>query len=97
MDKINPVKKYSGAKIRLEEMANDVGIKFRLEEIRENIASWLALIIVCLFAIMVLSCLYLMSIDKYSAEMTEYINIVLPSITTLIGVVFGFYFSQSRL
>jgi len=96
MDKINPLK-YSGMKIKLEEMANDIGIKFRLEEIRENIASWLALIIVFLFGIIVLSCLYLLSIDKYSAEMTEYISIVLPSITTLIGVIFGFYFSQSRL
>lgn len=96
MDKINPLK-YSGMKIKLEEMASDSGIKFRLEEIRENIASWLALIIVFLFAIIVLSCLYLLSTDKFSTEITEYVNIVLPSITTLIGVIFGFYFSQSRL
>lgn len=96
MDKVNPLK-YSGMKIKLEEMASDIGIKFRLEEIRENIASWLALIIVSLFAIIVLSCLYLLSIDKFSTEITEYINIVLPSITTLIGVIFGFYFSQGRL
>jgi hypothetical protein len=85
--KFDPIKQTE-MKVTLEEKIN---IK------REDTASLLAKIIVILFAVMVLSSLYLLFCDKYSAKIINYINIVLPSITTLIGVVFGFYFSQSRI
>lgn len=91
--------KNSGMQIKLEKIGEGSGIKFKfkVEEIRENIASILAMIIVLLFAGMILSSLYLLSIGKYSTKVIEYTSIVLPSITTLMGVVFGFYFSQSRI
>ena len=97
--KNNDTLKNSGIEKKLEKTYpyRDTGLKVDLDEKRENIASWLAIIIVVLFAVMVLSTLYLILIGKFSTEITEYINIVLHSITTLIGVVFGFYFSQSRI
>ena len=97
--KNNDPLKNSGMKKKLEKTYpfRDTGLKVDLDEKRENIASLLAITIVVLFAVMILSFLYLIFIGKFSTEMIEYINIVLPSITTLIGMVFGFYFSQSRI
>jgi membrane glycosyltransferase len=99
MKSINPVENSETGKEIKEKTypVKDTGFEVKLDEKRENIASLLAITIVVLFAVMILSFLYLIFIGKFSTEMIEYINIVLPSITTLIGMVFGFYFSQSRI
>jgi hypothetical protein len=98
MKSINPLKNSGMEEIELKAYpAKDTGWEVKLEEKRENTASLLAKIIVVLFAVMVLSSLCLLLSDKYSTKVADYIEMVLPSISTLIGVVFGFYFSQSRI
>jgi hypothetical protein len=64
---------------------------------RENTASALAIIIVLTFSILVISSLYLLFFKEGSEKIIDYISIVLPPVTTLIGMVFGFYFSEKRL
>lgn len=64
---------------------------------RENTASIVAIIIVLTFSILVIASLYLLFFKEGSEKIIDYVSIVLPPITTLIGMVFGFYFSETRL
>lgn len=63
---------------------------------REITASVLAIIIVGTFSLLVIGSLYFLVTKECSEEIINYTNIVLPPITTLIGMVFGFYFSEKR-
>lgn len=67
---------------------------------REDTATILAIILISTFSILVISSLYLLFTNfnkELSEKIIEYINIVLPPVATLIGMVFGFYFSEKRL
>ncbi len=60
------------------------------EVIREKTTSWLAGSIMIAFLIII-------SLPIWVPSSFDYVKYILPSITTLLGMAFGFYFSERRL
>ena len=85
--KFSPTKK-TGWEITVEE---------EISKERENTASILAKIIIWAFVLLSGFASALLFTNEYSSKVIECINIIFHPFATLIGVVFGFYFSQSRI
>lgn len=85
--KYEPTKK-TGWEINLEE---------EISRERENTASVLAKIIIWTFVLLSGFASLLLFTNEYSSKVIDCINIIFHPFATLIGVVFGFYFSQGRI
>jgi len=64
---------------------------------QEDTASCIAKIIIYTFATMIIISLFLSIYDNLFNKVMGYLNIVLPTITTLVGMILGFYFSEKRI
>ncbi len=70
-----------------------------IEEQRESTAKWLAYVIAGVFALTTLVTIAaLIWLDpSKTPTLLEFVKVILPALTALLGTAFGFYFSQSRL
>lgn len=88
------------SKLRLEGKFTDPAGKL-IEEKRENTAGWLAIGSLVIFAITILAPLVALILAEGNISsiegLLEFIKVILPAETALLGMSFGFYFSQSRL
>lgn len=77
---------------RAEGLITDINIR------REGTATFLAYTVSIVFCIIItLPLLFIFFFRDLDPGISEFIKSVLPSITTLLGVAFGFYFSEKRL
>jgi hypothetical protein len=70
-----------------------------IEVKRENTAMWLSIATVTIFGLTILATLgaLLWVHPSRLPGLLEFIKVILPAETALLGMSFGFYFSQSRL
>lgn len=70
-----------------------------VERRREKTAMWLSVVTVGVFAFTILAALgaLLWVEESRLSELIEFVKILLPAETALLGTAFGFYFSQTRL
>lgn len=72
-----------------------------IEERRERTAGWLAIGSLVIFALTILAPLVALILAEGNISsiegLLEFIKVILPAETALLGMSFGFYFSQSRL
>jgi len=78
-------------KIKIDDVAKEkIDPPVNIEGVREITARNLSIIMVCIFILTI-------SVPIFIEGTIDYIKYILPSITTLLGVSFGFYFSAKRL
>jgi len=74
------------------------GLITEINILREGTATFLAYTVSIVFCVIIaLPLLFIFLFRVLDPGMSEFIKSVLPSITTLLGVAFGFYFSEKRL
>lgn len=80
----------------LEKLINKMSVK--LDAKREGTATILAYSAVTILGILViLPILFFFVYRVLDPGLSDFIRSIVPSITTLLGLVFGFYFSEKRL
>jgi hypothetical protein len=85
-----------GKIVNIEERAKD--LQTRVYYQREWTATFLAYVVSIVFCIVIaLPFIFFLRFGFLDPVLSEFIKTILPSITTLLGVAFGFYFSIKRL
>lgn len=99
-----PVKKPTDKKEPVQTITSLKGFEETIEtetiEVqREKTAKWLSYIVIGVFAVTIIATIVALIWVHYSrlTNLLEFIKVILPAETALLGTIFGFYFSQSRL
>lgn len=80
----------------LKKLINEMSIKLDVK--REGTAAILAYSVVTILGILVvLPILFFFVYRVLDPGLSDFIRSIVPSLTTLLGLVFGFYFSEKRL
>ena len=100
---INIEEKEKDLQINLYEISDDLEERIKqmstdLDTQREGTATVLAYIVAIFFCVIVgLPILFFFIYRVLDPGLSDFIRSIIPSLTTLLGLVFGFYFSEKRL